>query len=457
MPEVVEHTAASAPGRSQLRSYVALALSLLRPSERPRCAALANTFRRPPRENSTARASRLLWFTTIVPLANKSLASWHDQMQNAKVTISSALSFAPSLEPHMMYVGEPDELSAWMVRHGVRVHHWPELSFMREGLDRYASCACPSGSTCDPKPHCRAGYFREFVLGAWAKLDVPHLIANLSASGALSNVDSAGSRRHGDLWLPELVLVTDLDILFVRDIRPEELRGPFPLAVGPSKSSTPTFLACASDQGGDGINTGVWVQNITGMLREWPALMHEARARHFEYGQHEQTLVNKHFNQGGGAARRGVAIPRLPATWNARANIRCRVAEEEQLASFCYQNKSHYNEIPGAIGGLRFFERQLPVCSDIRIWHFHGLKPQAVQCYLEAMKRHAPETDDASASMYEATSAHREAAVRECRAFDFGASCDECTLVKFAWMLTLRQSMLALSHTSTPVTHTQPP
>ena len=64
-----------------------------------------------------------------------------------------------------MYVGEPDELSAWMVRHGVRVHHWPELSFMREGLDRYASCACPSGSTCDPKPHCRAGYFREFVLG----------------------------------------------------------------------------------------------------------------------------------------------------------------------------------------------------------------------------------------------------------------------------------------------------
>lgn len=462
--------------RMAFEPEVQLALDSLDAQHAPRCTALARTLQMPPpgRLDERAAASRVLWFTTLVPFLNQSLASWRMQVQMAKTTIESARLFAPSLEPHIMYVGPPDGLTRWMERRGVHVHHW-QLSFSKGELDHKAACSCPTGTrftaactrragcgTDDPNQH----YYQEFVLGAWAKLDVPFLVRNLSASGALW--DHALGRRYSASRLPDLVLVTDLDLVFVKDIKAVDLRGPFPLASGSgsdggSKLTPVAFMAAASDQGGDGVNTGVWVQNVSGMLRERAALLRDARSRHFGHGQHEQTLVNKHFSHGG--ARRGTAIPRLPATWNSRASLRCRVSEDEAPKealpsphAFCAA--ADLGHVPGIVHGGRFLERRLPVCSAVRVWHFHGIKTHQIRCSLDVLQDFAHEhsgeqSGDAlrlhrglrGAGANRGSEAHsfglsnvthaREAMRRCLSGVDLYTGCDECAIVKYAWLHSL--------------------
>ena len=285
------------------------------------------------------------------------------------------------------------------------------------------------------------------------------------------------------------------------------LRQAFPLVHGGRVGVS--ALAGASDQGGRGINGGVLVLNISGMLHELPSLLRRARFRRFDFQLNEQALLNHHFLRR--ARSHEDEIPRLPASWNSRAALRCRVSDEREphRAKSPPQppetKKSHLltrgrgkdsretSSDPGsAIGGVRFglviaadakqsgrdvqqpnchvnlrslnksllvdprfsslaalqqsgkfLEKATPVCADVRIWHLHGMKFSASNCWLDALERRKRKQQQQQQPPDLSRGELLEELGQQCGA-QMHQQCDECALVKFAWLGALTRRLLAL-------------
>ena len=139
----------------------------------------------------------------MTPNANTSSSIGSQSVQMAQAALLTARRYAPLLEPHLLYLGEPDELSLWMQRMGVAVYH-RNLSFRH---------LLPAAYQAQPTEASFANY------GAYARLDVPGLVDELRRSGSLS------ADVHS-----ELLLYTDTDIVFVADPTPHLLALLPPLA-----------------------------------------------------------------------------------------------------------------------------------------------------------------------------------------------------------------------------------
>lgn len=120
----------------------------------------------------------------------------------AKVAVLTAAQHT-SLEPHFIYDGPENDLTAWMHRHGVRV----------------ISCRTPlyddlrrATATLDP------GHLF-IAAGAFLRLEVPRLMAEMGCSD-------------------EFALYTDCDVMFMRDVAPLDRLKPRYFAVS-AEASTP--------------------------------------------------------------------------------------------------------------------------------------------------------------------------------------------------------------------------
>jgi hypothetical protein len=249
------------------------------PEERARCARIARAIARAFEPNVTLNSQpqpqpqdpqdpsdpkELIWVLILAPPSNMSTAmvgrelraSYLQVVEALKLCILSARAVAPSLHPHLLYMHNAhDALTAWMARHGVVVHLWPQLTFASSLAQRSAGDGLMAN-----------GYSHS----VWAKLELPVLMKRVREAGQLP------PSVH-----PELLLTTDTDVLFARDIN---------VAALPAHIR---FLAGANDQAGSGINGGVLVLNTTSMLERLPALIAYGRRRQWAFGLNEQTMFNK--------------------------------------------------------------------------------------------------------------------------------------------------------------------
>lgn len=250
-------------------SLASLAMSTLRPEDRTACA----HFEHPsalglPKQEAglilrprPPLAQRLLWITAIAPPLSSSDEVGRQYFQLAKVATMSARLYAPSLQPHLMYLtdcvdsnrtcGQPDAISRWMLSHGVHVHFW-RLSF-------WASLPKDRKTTRNPMT------FNSY--GTYAKLDVPLLVEQLRRS------------RSDSLPPTEYVLYTDLDVMFTSD---------------PSlglHALLPRIFAAVPDLLADGINSGVMLINTNGFSQQHKALIEYAKRHEYRIPLMEQGLL----------------------------------------------------------------------------------------------------------------------------------------------------------------------
>jgi len=134
-------------------------------------------------------AKKVMWFIALAPPKDATDVHAVEFAQAAKVSVLSAAKNAPSLEPHLIYLGEKDELSEWMGEHGVEVH-FRTLSFWDDLNNKQKN----------------GRHHDNFInYGAYGRLEIPLLIRELQDDRRISaNVD------------PEAVLYTDADVLFVK-------------------------------------------------------------------------------------------------------------------------------------------------------------------------------------------------------------------------------------------------
>lgn len=69
---------------------------------------------------------RMAWFTSIDLSKN---TKHRDYSRLLKAAVMSWKTRASSLEAHMIVLGGPNNLTAWLARQGVIIHNWPRLSF----------------------------------------------------------------------------------------------------------------------------------------------------------------------------------------------------------------------------------------------------------------------------------------------------------------------------------------
>ena len=367
--------------------FVSLALNatrhVLSADEQIRCAELADMI---PSMTRTAnnhvpdtQQPKLLWFMVLHPPAEKvdvdakARLAWRALLSDVQSCVRSARLYAPSLQPHLMYLGgaideRSDLLTQWMALNNVPVHHW-------NGPDEPGEQAMSFWHRLSTRASLSSSLSAGLSPAVWGKLDLPLLVRRLRRRGELQ------ANVHHDL-----VLVTDTDLVFTRDVSidallasqllqrstapsqqqqqqqqqpPPPLRPHHPEA---ARTDSPVpVLAAANDLGGPGINGGVLLLNVSGFLPLLRPMLAYSEGRRFHFGLNEQTMLN-HFL----GAPDGKKINRLPAIYNGRPSERCRHARDPSPNEPCSTGTS-----PSL---SKFHERSPPLCADVAVWHFQGAK-----------------------------------------------------------------------------------
>ena len=264
---------------------------------------------------------RLMWFMGMTPHANPTSTLGAQSVHMAQAALLTARRYAPLLEPHLLYLSEPDDLSAWMGRMGVSVYH-RNLSIRH---------LLPGAYQVQPTKASFSNY------GAYGRLDVPVLVDELRRAGSLSaDVDH------------DLLLYTDFDVVFTGDPTSHLLALPPP----------PAYYA-VPDIAGPGMNSGVMLMNISGMLRLRDPLLRYGARRHFEFSLADQTMINNYCSK-----ERHCPPPLyLPTQFGERVILPTICPTQGLDPSFC----------------------QRPTFQTF-LWHFHGgTKPHMIRCWLESI------------------------------------------------------------------------
>ena len=288
----------------------------------------------PPRTSTSPVPLTVMWWMSLTPVADPSSAVGIQSRQLFRAALLTARRYAPLLEPHLLYLSTPDELSSWALSMGVTVYH-RNLSFFH---------LLPLSMRGQPTAASFANY------GAYGRLDVASLVGKLRAAGKLS------ANVH-----PDLLLYTDFDIVFTADPTPHLLALPPPAA-----------YYGVSDYWGDGINSGVMFMNVSGMMRLRGPLLKYAQQRSFKFGLFDQTLLNNYCEKMGNCLPR----LRLPTSYNERTSVPTSCATISSL------NAKHKLRKEEHAAQANQCKRQPSF-----IWHWHGKKPGNARCLLERLTK----------------------------------------------------------------------
>lgn len=188
---------------------------------------------------------RLLWYTSMSEDRRAD-----DYWEALSVAVMSAKAHAPSLQPVLVFLGQPNSRTAWFEKQGgIVIHH--RLTF-RHLLDE----AVEKG-WCNPNI--------VMFQGAFGRLDAPTLTEKVMP---LINVDE---------FETEYILYTDVDVLFFRDITLCNFPQP------------PRQLMFGAEMTRGVIwNTGVVLMNVTALAADMPALLDFALERKWQFPTFDQ-------------------------------------------------------------------------------------------------------------------------------------------------------------------------
>ena len=170
-----------------------------------------------------------------------------DYFTYVKAALLSAKHMAPSLVPYLIYSGPACAMTAWYEMHGGHVL-FHDLSFF------------------DQLREANKGD----VSGAYLRLDIPAMVHTLSLD---SDID------------PNIVLYTDIDVMFLNDITSCNIEAPEVLSIG------------AEHERGTKVNTGVMLLNIKAFEPHVPEIVKYAVAKNWEFGAYDQGLLLDYFPQ----------------------------------------------------------------------------------------------------------------------------------------------------------------
>ena len=289
---------------------------------------------------------KLLWFVALAPPRPGPVRGREKQslrfVDALKVSVLSARLNAPSLEPHLIYLGQPDTVTGWMESKGVTVHFrvlsfWSSLSRTQRTFrhsDNYIN------------------------YGAYGRLEIPLVMSELLGAGQGKLFASDGSSVD-----PEFVLYTDSDVIFAQDVPPRSIH-------------PPNVIAAALEGFFPGINSGVLYMNVQAMIREHPRIIAFGHASKWDFELLDQTLIENYFAQD---AAPNIDI--LPDIYNARGLF------NDCNATFMPANRSLWSTID-VEAKLKDSNLHSPgTCSNAIIWHFHGYKPWDVKCWFMTIQK----------------------------------------------------------------------
>ncbi|KAL1528727.1 hypothetical protein AB1Y20_010060 [Prymnesium parvum] len=305
-----EATRASCAARARATSAVAPSLPARFHSKEHLRAQV--TLRRARLEGGDARL--VPWFTTMAPPLRPDDVVGQRFISAAKVSIFSALVNAPSLVPYLLYYGHRDSTSLWMEAHGVKVMH-VNLTFW-EALPEHQRTQRQSNGN---------------VFATYGKIDVPRL------------VDAAGAAHPTGM-----VLYTDLDVIFMRDLPISAL----PLSV--------RYMAATKEPLWNIYNTGVLWMNASSMTEQHARMVEYARRRRFHFTVYEQTWLNNYFKK--------LGWDQLPGRLNVAPFMDCNGLSMERRSSSAH------------------VESLLCAEQDVVVWHFAGVKPWDVECWVQEIR-----------------------------------------------------------------------
>lgn len=209
---------------------------------------------------------RLLWFMGLSEERQEMNEVFWNQLV---VTMLSARERAPSLQPIIVWLSQPNSHTEWFERMGgIVLYH--RLTF----LDKMeAAVAQGTQST---------NWLR--FSGAYARLDAPFLTLQLR------------EMFNPEVFELDYIFYTDVDVIFFKDINTCVLEPPRYLRYG--AEAFRNNISC---------NTGVMYMNVTAMVEERDALLATADAHGWNTISFDQGLMNIHFEG---------RIDHLPDTFN---------------------------------------------------------------------------------------------------------------------------------------------
>lgn len=249
--------------------------------------------------------------------------------------------------PYLLYYGHRDSTSLWMEAHGVKVMHvnltfWEALpehqrTQRQSNGNVFATCECAESLALNRGKH-EVGtpshlltLARSLCASSDGKIDVPRL------------VDAAGAAHPTGV-----VLYTDLDVIFMRDLPISAL----PLSV--------RYMAATKEPLWNIYNTGVLWMNASSMTEQHARMVEYARRRRFHFTVYEQTWLNNYFKK--------LGWDQLPGRLNVAPFMDCNGLSMERRSSSAH------------------VESLLCAEQDVVVWHFAGVKPWDVECWVQEIR-----------------------------------------------------------------------
>lgn len=211
---------------------------------------------------------KLLWFMGL----RAEDASQFEYYRYLQVAMLSARRNAPSLVPHLLFDGAPNEVTAWFDRHGGRVvlHELTLEDVMKKAVEQ---------------GHQPAEWFRN--RGAFLRMDIPFIFPELLNKYA----DDPTVEKNYFLY-------TDNDVIFLKDIDSCSFTKP------------PLFTIGAEHEPGKAENTGIMFVNASAFSEHRNPLVEFAIARNWQFGAMDQGLILEYM------ATFNHTIPVLPDIYN---------------------------------------------------------------------------------------------------------------------------------------------
>lgn len=167
-----------------------------------------------------------------------------------KVAILSAKNRAPSLDPYCLYDGPEDDFCKWMTNKGVKVIHH-RISFY---------------DTFNTSEKSKEQWFMKIATGAYLRVDIPLILQK-------ENIKD------------DIILYTDCDVMFVNDIKIQDI-GPINiLSAGPESNINSK----------DHINTGVVFFNSENIKKEYNSFVEYIKQNFTASQTYDQDMFNQYF------------------------------------------------------------------------------------------------------------------------------------------------------------------
>ena len=265
------------------------------------------------------------WFTCLTAPLDDTSSRHADYVRAA---VLSARLHAPSLAPHVILLGADGfggAFEASLRAAGATPVRHRRLSFEGRIPEKKRQRTRDVGT-------------RHLNLGAWCRLDVPRIVRSLDADLRRRKLD------------PSVVLYTDTDVLFAGDVPKRDLP---PLSGYAFAGGLELF---SPHKKSSSLNTGVMLIDVARFEAELPGMLEYAERQKFRFKTLDQALIQEWFST---APRFRGQRAKLPGWANLRDDL---------------------------FNGRAFIHPRKRADQPPRMWHWHGYKPEDVQCWIDAMR-----------------------------------------------------------------------